>query len=139
MLSIEGICKIFEMQTTFVNRVNPNAKVFERANRFANPKSKPNNNIRPFSHYVRTRSESLLKHIARSPNEDPPRQCTLEYNRPIPFQVPKRRIGRPRLNWITEAYRRIYFKNHRGIDLTWKANPHQAIWSMEADIKNRSL
>ena len=75
----------------------------------------------------------------RSPNDDPLRQCTLEYNRPIPFQVSKRRVGRPRLNWSTEAYKRIYLKNHRGVNLTWKADPQTAIWSMEADIKNRLL
>jgi hypothetical protein len=109
---LKGIRKILDMQTTFLNRANTHAKVLERASRVANPKSKPNKNIRRFSHYVQTRQESLLKHIVRSPNEDPLRQRTLEFNRPIPSQVPERRVGRPRLNWTTEEYKRTYFKNH---------------------------
>ena len=127
------------MKTTFITRANTNDRVFERANAIANPKSKPNKNIRTFSHYVQGRQEPLLKHIVRSSNEDPLRQCTLEYNRPIPFQVPKRRVGRPRLNWTNEAYKRIYLKNNLGIEQTWKADPHQAIWNMETGIRNRYL
>ena len=136
---LKGIRKILNMKTTFITRANTNERVFERANVIANPKSKPNKNIRTFSHYVQGRQESLLKHIVRSSNEDPLRQCTLEYNRPIPFQVPKRRVGRPRLNWTNEGYKRIYLKNNLGIEQTWKADPHQAIWNMEAGIRNRSL
>ena len=136
---LKGICKILGMQTTYMNRANTNSRVFERASSIANPKGKPNKNIRPCSHYVQTRQESLLKHVVRSPNEDPLRQCTLELNRPIPFQVPKRRVGRPRLNWTTEAYKRIYVKSHRGTPSTWKSDPHTAIWNMEADIRSRLL
>jgi hypothetical protein len=136
---LKGIRKILGIQTTYMNRANTNARVFERASAIANPKSKPNKNIRPFSHYVQTRQESLLKHIVRSPNDDPLRQCTLEFNRPLPFQVPKRRVGRPRLNWTTEAYKRIYIKNNLGTLATWKADTPSAIWNMEADIRNRLL
>ena len=136
---LKGIRKILNIQTTYMNRANTNARVFERASTIANPKSKPNKNIRPFSHYVQTRQESLLKHVVRSTNDDPLRQCTLEFNRPTPFKVLKRRIGRPRLNWTSEAYKRIYIKSNRGTSETWKSDPSSAIWNMEADIRNRLL
>ena len=136
---LKGLRKILQMKTTFITRANTNQKVFDKANAIFNPKQLPNKNIKPFSSYVFSKQESLLKHIVRSPNEDPLRQATLSFNSPIPFTPSSRRVGRPRANWSWETYKRLYVNHNYGDADTWKLNPANAVRSMEADIKNRLI
>ena len=72
------------MDTTFVNRANTNAKVYEEANRAYNPRNFPSKRIRPFREYVEDRQEALLKHLDRAPVHDPLKKCTLHYGNPQP-------------------------------------------------------
>ena len=53
-------------------------KVFEIANRFKNPKSTANKDIRSFSDYINTQQSKLLAHTVRANDNDPLRQCMLE-------------------------------------------------------------
>ena len=127
------------MKTTFITRANTNQKVFDSANAIFNPKQLPKKNIKPFSSYVFSKQEALLKHIVRSTNEDPLRQATLSFNSPIPFTPLSRRVGRPRANWSWETYKRLYVNHNYGDADTWKQNPANAVRSMESDIKNRII
>ena len=139
VFQFKGLRKILVMDTTFINRANTNAKVSENANRSVNPNLLPNKSIRPFSTYVHNKQEALLKHIVRSPNEDPLRQCTLDFNRPTPFAIGKRRVGRPRLNWTVETYKRLFIKHGYGTAADFQDNPNRSIRAMENNIRLRTI
>jgi len=136
---LKGLRKILNMQTTYINRQNTNAKVFENANAARNPSNLPGRNIKSFSCYVEEKQESLLKHIVRSDQLDPLRVATLRHNSPIPCLVSNRRPGRPRLTWAYGAYENIWVKHGYGTKQDFKADPDKSILKMEVDIHARTI
>merc|ERR1711966_187028 len=80
---LKGLREILNMQTTFANRSNTNAKVFQTANRCKNPNNLPGKNVKSFGDYLADKRANLLKHIVRAPSEDPLRQATLEPGAPF--------------------------------------------------------
>ena len=136
---LKGLRRILKMKTTFVDRGNTNAKVFEKANAMKNPTGTQGKNIVAFSKYIHQQQNKLLAHTVRAPPEDPLRQCTLVANSAIPYQVDNRRVGRPKNNWTYSTYERLV-KNNLGIshDL-WKVSPHTYITAVEPAIRNKSI
>ena len=139
IFQLKGIRKILHMTTTFVNRNNTNAKVFEKANQFKNPHSQPGKNIRPFSVYIEQKQEALLKHLVRADSSDPLRMSTLRHNSPLPCPVINRRVGRPRDTWANSIYNNMWTKYHYGTASGFRANPDASILRMEAAIKSRTI
>ena len=89
-----------------------NKKVFELANKEANEFNTPGKNIKTFKTYVHSKQEALLKHIIRSPSDDPLRQATLKFNSPLPATPLLRRVGRPRTLWADAIYSRIWNREY---------------------------
>ena len=98
VFQLKGLRKILNMKTTFVDRNNFNAKVFQVANAIKNPKNILWNNIKPFSQYIREKQQACIKHTIRAPLTDPLRQCTFEPDTSAPINIRNKRVGRPRGN-----------------------------------------
>ena len=95
------------MHTTFVNRANSNAKVLEEATKLAYPRQDDNRRIRLYSEQHRDRKAKLLGHIARAPDEDPLRQITFQAGTCKRVEYGKKRVGKPRQNWIHQTKKHI--------------------------------
>ena len=132
---LKGLRKILKMKTTFVERCNTNAKVFEEANRFKTNEKR----IKPFSVYIEEKQEALLKHLVRAESSDPLRMSTLRFNSPLPCGVINRRVGRPRETWAHNVYSRMWSKYQYGSSFEFKTDPNTSIQKMEAAIQNRTI
>ena len=107
--------KIIGWQPTFIDRSKTNASAIEEINRIiisANPNTQ--NCFKPISEKIQLRQAKLLGHILRASNDDPMRQITFkpstgDWNHPN-----KKRVGRPRANWLFETckftYEQVIFK-----------------------------
>ena len=96
------------MNTTFVNRANTNAKVYEEASKIAYPSDDDSRTVKPFSRYYAEKKASLLGHILRASDEDPLRQVSFQPGTAYRVQYGKKRIGKPRQNWIHQAKQFVY-------------------------------
>ena len=102
---LKGLRKILGMRTTFIDRSNTNRRVLDVASRCVNPPKHPGKDVKIFSEYVSDKSQALLAHIIRSQPEDPMRQCTFEKDTNLPKIHINRRVGRPREQWASGAYK----------------------------------
>ena len=106
--------KNLNMKTTFVDRNNSNAKVFQVANAIKNPENVPFKNVKPFSQYIRQKQQACIKHTIRAPLTDPLRQCTFEPDTSVPINIRNKRVGRPRVKWAEDVLCDLYVNNGFG-------------------------
>jgi hypothetical protein len=126
-------------KSTYNDRANTNRKVCQTASAIANLRNLQKNDIKPFSTYTNSKQEALLKRIVRTDHSDPLRQATLTYNDCTPYHVNERRVGRPRLNWTHETYKRLFINHGYGTVDDWKSNHIDAIRSMEDDTRAKRI
>ena len=138
-IQFKGLRKILNIEHTYVNRANTNESILQRANQYKNPRHLPGKNILPFSAYVHKKQEQLLKHVVRSPNEDPLRQAMLQESTPYPVVTEKRRVGRPKQLWTHEVYKRIWNASGLGSQNAFEVDSRACIARMADNIYNRSL
>ena len=99
----------------------------------------PGKDIKTFSHYIHNKQNRFLAHIARAPNDDPLRQCTLKDSSLIPIGVENRRVGRPRFHWTWTAYERMAVANTHATKSTFFAQREYFIELMGPRIRNRTI
>ena len=63
-LQLNGLRKILNMKTTYIDRANTNQEVFRRANSYKNPLGQAGKNIRQFKEYINAQQCKLLGHSA---------------------------------------------------------------------------
>lgn len=136
---LKGLRKILNMKTTYIDRANTNKKVFEKANSIKNPKGTEGKNIKTYEQYVHAKQNQLLSHIVRTDNSDPMRQCTLAEGTAYPFEVEKRRVGRPKNEWSYNTYEHILQLNLPTPKPIWKANHRFYIDRLEPIIRNKTV
>lgn len=104
---LRGLRQILKIPTTFVDRRWTNTKVFELASQTAYPLD-PNRKVRPITIDLDERRVRLAGHILRAPNCDPLRQVSYEPNSAEPKHIGKRRVGRPRQQWVFKSNEDIH-------------------------------
>lgn len=100
---LRGLRKILKMQTTFMNRANTNKKVYEAATQAAYARVEDHRQVKPFSEYHKQKKANLLGHILRADAEDPLRQVSFQPGTAYRVEYGKKRIGKPRQNWIHQT------------------------------------
>ena len=108
VFQLKGLRQILNMKTTFVNRANSNARVLEEASKHAYPHPQDKRQVRLFSEQHKERKASLLGHVARAATEDPLRQVTFQAESCSRVEYGKKRIGKPRQNWIHQTKKHIF-------------------------------
>ncbi len=93
----------------------------------------------PFGTYIKNKQAAVLKHTVRAPNSDPLRQTALIPDTPFIVGEENRRVGRPRVKWVTSTYENIWVSNNYGTKQQWKADQRAAILRMHTDIVNRTI
>ena len=123
---LKGLRNILGMTTTFVNRANSNAAVFQNANaakNASNSKHAQGKHFKPFSQYnIKDKQWSLLAHTIRADNTDPLRQCTLQPDTAIPSWTNHKRVGRPRGKWALDQLQQWHVKMGYGNKEHFRAN-----------------
>ena len=154
---LKGLRQILKLQTTYVDRANSNARVFEIANaRLRTETGNAEKELRQISEmYKDTKIKALLK-LLKAPNDDPRKHITLDAQTLAPLDLGKRRVGRPRAPWylttLQDYWDRIgksYNTSVRNIELDLSSQRHRDIlWSavhvnfpfyktQTAEIRNR--
>ena len=85
-----GLRKMLHFHTAYVNRANTNTRLFEAASQAA---GKP---VVPFDRMLGTGRGKLAGHILRSLDTDPLRQVSYQPSSAQPYEIGRRRVGRPR-------------------------------------------
>ena len=110
---LKGLRQILKMQTTFVNRANSNVKVLEEASKHAYPSPDDNRKVTLFSVQHKERKAKLLGHIARADSNDPLRMATFQAGSCSRIPYGKKRIGKPRQNWIHQTKKYVFLNKMR--------------------------
>ena len=105
---MRGIRKILNKAPTFIDRANTNRKLLEEASAIAFPSPGDNRKIILFSQFHDARRVKLLGHILRSSNDDPLRQVSFLPSSAYRINYGKKRVGKPRQNWIYHAKKFAY-------------------------------
>ena len=100
---MKGYRKILRLQTTYVNRDNKNEFVFEKADRLSGMR-----NVKLSKYYLDSKLRLFANLVLEDP-QDPKVVVTFKPNTVSPYDYGKRRVGRPRQNWI-----------HTTTDMFWK-------------------
>jgi len=99
--------EVFDKINIILNKgtdINIPWQEFITANRFDKPKY-----VVKLSDYVMNQQNTLLGHVIRADPLDPMRQPTINNDLQVPG-VFKKRVGRPRLNWVYENCKWVYKK-----------------------------
>ena len=100
---IRSLRQILNWQPTFLDRANTNKKVIDEISRIVNQCSKTKQGNFVFeniSDKLKQKRIKLIGHIIRESNEAPTRQVTFLPDSARHVTHPKKRVGRPRKNWI---------------------------------------
>ena len=87
---------------------NVDERVYDEATKVAYPRDSDNRKVQRFSLFHANRKAKLMGHIARTENNDPLRQITFQADTAYRIQYGKKRVGKPRQNWIHQTKKYIY-------------------------------
>ena len=103
VFQLKGLHKILKLPTTFINREATNAFVYAEANKeIQRLGGKPIQNMSDFHKQRLKIFLAKLITLAQSGN-DPIARATLQDNLIAPHDYGKKRVGRPRLNWVKKT------------------------------------
>ena len=105
---LRGLQQILGLNTTFINRANTNAKVHEEASRIAYPSTQDNRRVQRFSEFHSKRKAKLMGHNLRTDRDDPLRQIPFQPDSAYRVSYGKKRVGKPRQNWIHQTKKYVY-------------------------------
>ena len=103
-VQMKGYRRILKVPPTYIDRTWTNQRVIESLTTSHNLK------FERFSETWKFRKVKLLGHIIRSHRYDPLRQVLYEKGTLMPRIEHKRRVGKPRANWLIETYNDAYRK-----------------------------
>ena len=103
---LRGLRHILGLQPSFIDRTSTNKRKLDEMAKIVVSCSKTKSadyRVRLVSEMITDKKIKLLGHVIREPNNRPTRQVTFEQDS-ARHRVPnKRRVGRPRKNWIHET------------------------------------
>jgi hypothetical protein len=100
---LKGLRKILKLKTTYIDRANSNARVFELAEQALQTNEGVSRGIQKLSEfYLFSKLKLFAKTVALS-SDDPRSAVTFSDGTVQKHNYGKRRVGRPRLNWIDET------------------------------------
>ena len=123
--------KIMKKTHTYYNRAHTNKHILEEASKVAYPKG--DKRIIIFSDFHNQRKAKLLGHIIRSNEEDPLSQITLQPNTAERPTLGKRRVGKPRQNWVKQTKKDIWAKTLN------KLSPYTETKQQDLEIYNAAI
>ena len=110
---MHGLRRILQRQSTFIDRRNnKNSRLLEEATAIAFPTPKDSRKICPISEFHMKRRAKLLGHIHRSSNIDPLRQVSCEPNTANRVDYGRKRVGKPRQNWLLHTKKYLNGQNY---------------------------
>jgi hypothetical protein len=109
IFQLKGLRKILKLKTTYIDRINTNHIVYEKANEaVGSVTSGEERKIKPLTETLEKRKIKLLGHILRREREHPQHQITFSNNNALPRETRSRRVGKPRKFWTRENMRKAW-------------------------------
>eukprot|EP00969_Alexandrium_andersonii_P019649 857513-Alexandrium_andersonii.AAC.1 len=111
VFQLKGLRKVLGMKTTFVNRANSNREVFRRAEAELNrgrPEGAKWKRIMKLSDYYEYLKLYRYARLVAAPEGDPSAAATFDRETLGKHQHGKRRVGRPRLNWVEVTQKQFW-------------------------------
>ena len=139
VFQLKGLRKVLGMQTTFMDRSNTNARVFQKATEAINTSSEHSRQVKPFSIYLQQKQQALLKHTLRATDDEPLRQCTFQCGSSVTLEHRNRRVGRPRGKWAVDVSEDVFVAHGFGNKRSFRSNVPAACRQMEPSIRNRII
>ena len=143
---LKGLRKILKLETTYINREYSNDYVFEKATQLlrAGATSQDERSVERLSHsYEKIRIKLFVQLILAKDKGDPKENVTFAEDL-RPHNYGKKRVGRPRLNWINETTRlfwnTIVKPRNRELwlgDYNPQSDVHYALMKSEATAYNQ--
>ena len=93
-----------KMQTTYVNRANTNATVYERAS----AELKERQALYSFGDTYMQKRQTLLGHTLRLSDNELEKYTTVHQNIPLPWKNPITRHGQPRTDWTVDTMKEVW-------------------------------
>ena len=124
---------VFDKINIILNKgtdINVTWQEFINANRFDKPKT-----IVKLSDYVMNQQNTLLGHVIRADPLDPMRQPTINNDLQVPG-IFKKRVGRPRLNWVYENCKWVFKKQ---FNEDYDCNDPEHIERLKNEAKERKF
>ena len=81
--------------------------------------------IEKYSEAYRKKKLSLLGHVTRADNSDPMRQVAMESGKIKGRKVGKRRVGKPKLDWVHEGKQSAWKTFRNEIDESARRHPNR--------------
>ena len=108
--------KIIGWTPTYIDRTKTNESAINEINRIIKSQNNDTENLfMKLSDKLQLKQNKLFGHILRSNNDDPIRQITFLPDTATPNIPNKKRVGKPRQNWIISTakyvYENVLFKN----------------------------
>ena len=99
---LEGLRKILNLHTTFIQRQHTNEYVYRRASEVLNePAEGDGRKFKTLAEVLEQRRLILLGHVLRRERQHPMQQSAFKTQSAIPWETEHRRVGRPRQFWTT--------------------------------------
>ena len=118
---MRSLRKILQRPSSFVDRQYTNQKILDEATSIAFPTRGDTKKNSVYSEYHMHRRAKLLGHILRSSNDDPLRQVSFLPNSASRVDCGKKRVGKPRQNWLHHTKSFVYehiLRHHNFAELT---------------------
>ena len=100
--------RILKIPPTFIDRTNSNRAVIEKCSGILYPNHGDQRKFELFSQSYHNRKSKLLGHVLRTSNADPLRQISFQPSNAQRVQYGKKRVGRPRQNWLHFAKKHTF-------------------------------
>ena len=104
--------------STSIDRRNTNREVLNRCTALAYPNRGDRREFELFSQSYLRRKSKLLGHVLRASHDDPMRQISFQPDCAIRVSYGKKRVGRPRQNWLHYAKKHTFEHILGGYDYT---------------------
>ena len=98
---MKSLRRILNVPPTFIDRTQTNQVVREQVEQYGVDATN-------FSHVWKNQKLKLFGHILRANHKDPLRQVLFSYNSFAPRNIPLKRRGRPKLDWLQETIKDAY-------------------------------
>ena len=105
---MRGLRRILGMKSTFVDRSATNAKVMEMANQKLSTSKGKAKTVKVLSEFHRDRRVTLLAKILALGRDDQGALATLDPDTLEPHDHGKRRVGRPRSEWLKQSLDEVW-------------------------------
>ena len=110
VFQLKGFRKILKMDTTYVNRANTNEVIYALVETEISKRETQAKQVTQLSEYYDATRMKLYAKLVSAPEDDPIQIVTFDKTTLRPHDYGKKRVGKPKLNWVRETTKLFWDK-----------------------------